>query len=58
MPDKIIIRYLAKPAAILTAIVILLLLVFILQMIALGIEEVITVPNRRDRQRIFKTRRS
>ena len=48
MPTKIIIRYLAKPAEILTALVILLLLVFIVQIIALSIEEVLTVPTPRE----------
>jgi hypothetical protein len=48
MPNKLLIRYLAKPAEILTALVILLLLVFIVQMIALGIEEVLIVPTQRE----------
>ncbi len=44
MPNKLIIRCLARPAEILTALAILLLLVFLVQMIALGIEVVLTVP--------------
>jgi hypothetical protein len=48
MPNKILIRYFARPAEILTALVILLLLVFLVQMIALGIEEVLTVPTPRE----------
>jgi hypothetical protein len=44
MPNKILIRCLARPAEILTAIVILLLAVFILQMIVLAIEMVLIVP--------------
>jgi hypothetical protein len=48
MPNKLLIRYLARPAEILTALVILLLLVFLLQMIARGIEEVLTVRTSRE----------
>ena len=44
MPNKLLIRQFARPFEIITAIVILMLLVFTLQMIALGIAQVLAVP--------------